>query len=123
MPVGHYETAKFRQDIPYLTSAWTRSYKVIRSHNEGINGRLKSGDLDIGNPKHRPAPGRVAQTLLVAILVTAGNLDILETWLHQRTGRQLTDTDYDSLPRQITEQDEQPPPTGRPPPTGHHPSG
>jgi hypothetical protein len=86
---GDLKTAKFRQDIPYLSTAWIAAYKPIRSHNEGIHGRLKSDEIDTGSPKHRPAPGQVAQNLLVALLVTAGNLDILETWLYQRT-----DTDF-----------------------------
>jgi hypothetical protein len=34
---------------------WIATYKPIRSHNEGIHGRLKSEETDIGNPKHRPA--------------------------------------------------------------------
>ncbi|MBO8193347.1 hypothetical protein ITI46_16990 [Streptomyces oryzae] len=91
---GDLKTGKFRQDIPYLSTAWIAAYKPIRSHNEGIHGRLKSDEIDIGNPKHRPAPGQVAQSLLVALLVTAGNLDILETWLYQRTGAHLTDSDF-----------------------------
>ncbi|MFC5959198.1 hypothetical protein ACFP51_33670 [Streptomyces pratens] len=91
---GDLKTAKFRQDIPYLSTAWIAAYKPIRSHNEGTHGRLKSDEIDIGNPKHRPAPGQVAQNLLIALLVTAGNLDILETWLYQRTGTHLADTDF-----------------------------
>lgn len=66
----------------------------FRSHDEGIHGRLKSSEPDIGNPEHRPAGGQVAQTLLVALMVTAGNLDILETWLYQHTGNHLTDIDF-----------------------------
>ncbi len=93
---GDLKTAKFRQDIPYLSAAWIAAYKPIRSHNEGIHGRLKSDEIDIGNPKHRPASGQVAQNLLVALLVTAGNLDILETWLYQRTGTHLTHTNFAS---------------------------
>ena len=46
---------------------------------------MKNGDFDIGNRKHRPARGQVAQTLLIAIMVTIGNIDILHTWLDQRT--------------------------------------
>lgn len=91
---GDLKTAKFRQDSHYLSDDWTAAYKPIRSHNEGIHGRLKSDELDIGNPKHRPARGQVAQTLLVALMVTVGNLDILETWLYQRTGTHLADSDF-----------------------------
>ncbi|WP_280890217.1 hypothetical protein [Streptomyces sp. LBL] len=117
---GDLKTAKFRQDSHYLSDDWIAAYKPIRSHNKGIHGRLKSDELDIGNPKHRPARGQVAQTLLVALMVTVGNLDILEAWLYQRTGTHLTDTDFEHI-------DPQPPArcrpetgptaqTGRPPP-------
>jgi hypothetical protein len=113
---GDRLVAKFRQDDHYLTGPWTASYKPIRSHNEGIHGRLKTGEIDIGNPQLRPAPGQVAQTLLLAILVTAGNLDILETWLYQRTGTHLTDTDYTAAPPPVGPDTDQPETTGRPPP-------
>ncbi|MGA5424701.1 hypothetical protein [Streptomyces lavendulocolor] len=39
--------------------------------------------MDIGNPTHRRAPGQVAQTILIAIMVTIGDLDILEIWLYE----------------------------------------
>ncbi|MFE9659050.1 hypothetical protein [Streptomyces sp. NPDC005955] len=90
---GDLKTAKFRQDSRYLSSVWDRTYKPIRSHNEGINGRLKSAEMDIGSPKHRRAPGQVAQTLLIAIMISIGNLDILESWLFRSTGEHLTDID------------------------------
>ncbi|MFI9617253.1 hypothetical protein ACIHCM_37370 [Streptomyces sp. NPDC052023] len=83
---GDLKTAKFRQDSHYLSLVWERIYKPIRSHNEGLNGRLKGAELNIGEPLHRRAPGQVAQALLVAVMVTIGNLDILETWLYERTG-------------------------------------
>ncbi|GAA1899666.1 hypothetical protein [Streptantibioticus ferralitis] len=117
---GDLKTAKFRQDTHYLGAAWDRTYKPIRSHNEGINGRLKNGNIDIGNPKHRPAPGQVTQTLLIAIMVTIGNLDILETWLDQRTGAPLrdnafdADAEFESVPSPT--KDDPPETTGRPPP-------
>ncbi|MGW6459130.1 hypothetical protein ACWF94_24945 [Streptomyces sp. NPDC055078] len=95
---GDLKIAKFRQDSHYLSPTWERIYKPIRSHNEGLNGRLKSADMDIGNPMHRRAPGQVAQTILIAIMVAVGNLDILETWLYERTGSRLSDADFDSIP-------------------------
>ncbi|WP_432062703.1 hypothetical protein [Streptomyces sp. S1] len=54
--------------------------------------------MDIGNPMHRRAPGQVAQTILIALMVTIGNLDILETWLYERTGSRLADADFESIP-------------------------
>ncbi|MFJ3934023.1 hypothetical protein [Streptomyces sp. NPDC090029] len=95
---GDLKIAKFRQDSHYLSLAWDRIYKPIRSHNEGLNGRLKGAYMDIGNPMHRRAPGQVAQTILIAIMLAIGNLDILETWLYERTGSRLCDADFDSIP-------------------------
>lgn len=95
---GALKVAKFRQDSHYLSPAWERIYKPVRSHNEGLNGRLKGAYMDIGNPMHRRAPGQVAQTILIALMVTIGNLDILETWLYERTGSRLSDADFESTP-------------------------
>jgi hypothetical protein len=48
-----------------------------------------------GNPKHRPAPGQVTQTLLLAVMLTVANLTVLETWLTERAGPdELTDNDF-----------------------------
>ncbi|MFF4158371.1 hypothetical protein [Streptomyces sp. NPDC001678] len=92
-----FRIAKYRRDEHYLSTAWDSSYKPIRSHNEGANGRFKSDDLDIGNPKHRPATGQVAQTLLVALMLTVANLTTLETWLIERSGNALTDNDFEAI--------------------------
>ncbi|MFJ2440682.1 hypothetical protein ACIOWG_09510 [Streptomyces sp. NPDC087658] len=90
-----WRLAKYRQDVHYLHTPWLNTYRPIRSHNEGANGRFKSGTLDIGNPKHRPAPGQVTQTLLLAVMLTVANLTVLETWLTERAGPdELTDTDF-----------------------------
>ncbi|RKN41624.1 hypothetical protein [Streptomyces hoynatensis] len=94
---GNLHVAKYRQDVHYLSPVWDATHKPIRSHNEGINGRFKSGELDIGNPKIRLARGQVAHTLLVAIMITIGNLAILETWLYERTGVHLTEADYEAV--------------------------
>ncbi|GAA1663682.1 hypothetical protein GCM10009733_071720 [Nonomuraea maheshkhaliensis] len=44
--------------------------------------RLKGHDLDLGDPKNRLAHGRVAQTILVALLVTVANDHFLDQWRH-----------------------------------------
>ncbi|MFE9611812.1 hypothetical protein [Streptomyces sp. NPDC006012] len=51
-------------------------------------------------------------------MVTAGNLDILETWLYQRTGTHLTDSVFDNThPQPSTWPTTKPPAqAGRPPP-------
>ncbi|MEV6500011.1 hypothetical protein [Streptomyces prunicolor] len=92
-----WRLAKYRQDVPYLHTPWLNAYRPIRSHNEGANGRFKSGTLDIGNSKHRPAPGQVTQTLLLAVMLTVANLTVLEAWLTERAGPDhLTEADYDA---------------------------
>uniref|UniRef100_A0AAU2VTR7 Transposase n=1 Tax=Streptomyces sp. NBC_00008 TaxID=2903610 RepID=A0AAU2VTR7_9ACTN len=94
---ANWRLAKYRQDVHYLHTPWLNTYRPIRSHNEGANGRFKSGTLDVGNPKHRPAPGQVAQTLLLAVMLTVANLTVLETWLTERAGPdELTDADFDA---------------------------
>ncbi|MEU0524511.1 hypothetical protein [Streptomyces niveus] len=115
-----WRVAKYRQDVHYLHTSWINTYRPIRSHNEGANGRFKSGGLDIGNPKHRPVPGQVAQALLLAVMLTIANLTVLETWLIERDGPdELTDADFDStgpLPPHSAPPVTRNAPTGRPPP-------
>ncbi|MFE3455140.1 hypothetical protein ACFXJ8_40090 [Nonomuraea sp. NPDC059194] len=78
--LGHLD--KFRQDLAYLSPAWIGTYKSVRANTEGINGRLKGHDLDLGDPKNRLAHGRVAQTILVALLVAVANDHFLDQWRH-----------------------------------------
>ncbi|MFJ2774406.1 hypothetical protein [Streptomyces sp. NPDC087300] len=105
---------KFRQDFPYLTDAWTSTFAGIRSQNEGVNGILKGHRIDISEPKNRLAHGRVAQTLLIALMVTMANLMILDVFCQTTQGEHLPATSYDTDP--ITVEPPVPAPTGRPPP-------
>ncbi|MFE0135298.1 hypothetical protein ACFWY6_27560 [Streptomyces sp. NPDC059037] len=106
---------KFRQDLPYLTDAWTSTFAVIRPQNEGINGILKGHRIDISEPKNRLAHGRVAQTLLTTLMVTIANLMILDVFCQTTRGEHLPATSYDTEPH--TAEEPIPTPTGRPPPT------
>ncbi|MEV1001766.1 hypothetical protein [Nonomuraea sp. NPDC050202] len=78
--LGHLD--KFRQDLAYLSPAWIGTYKPVRANTEGINGRLKGHDLDLGDPKNRLAHGRVAQTILAALLIAVANDHFLDQWRH-----------------------------------------
>ncbi|MER6946485.1 hypothetical protein ABT294_20865 [Nonomuraea sp. NPDC000554] len=78
--LGHLD--KFRQDLPYLSSSWRGTYSTSGAMTEGLNGRLKGHDLDLSDPKSRLAHGRVAQTILVALLVTVTNDHFLDQWRH-----------------------------------------
>ena len=77
---------KYRQDQPYLSPAWAASYKSVRSLTEGKNSQVKGIRVDIGNPKHRPARGRVGHHLTVAVLLMVANLDMLDRRRHRTTG-------------------------------------
>ncbi|MEU4230075.1 hypothetical protein AB0F17_37780 [Nonomuraea sp. NPDC026600] len=78
--LGHLD--KFRQDLPYLSPSWRGTYAAARAMTEGLNGRLKGHDLDLSDPKNRLAHGRVAQTILVALLVAVANDHFLDAWRH-----------------------------------------
>ncbi len=69
---------KSRQDPHYLTPTWQGKFKSSgRANTEGINGHLKGHHIDLGDPKSRLAHGRVAQTLLAALMVAIANELIL----------------------------------------------
>ncbi|MCH0559174.1 hypothetical protein [Streptomyces sp. MUM 16J] len=108
-------TEKFRQDLPYLTDTWRDTFKVVRAQNEGINGQLKGHKVDISEPKNQLAHGRVAQTLLVALMVTIANLTILDTFCQTTRGEHLPATAYEE-PVPAEPDPPAPQPTGRPPP-------
>ncbi len=78
--LGHLD--KFRQALAYLSPSWRGTYSTVRAMTEGLNGRLKGHDLDLSDPKSRLAHGRVAQTILVALLVTVANDHFLDAWRH-----------------------------------------
>jgi hypothetical protein len=78
--LGHLD--KFRQDLPYLSPSWRGTYSAARAMTEGLNGRLKGHDLDLADPKNQLAHGRVAQTILIALLVAVANDHFLDQWRH-----------------------------------------
>ncbi len=110
--LGHLD--KFRQDLPYLTPVWAGTYRAVRANTEGINGRLKSFDLNLGEPKNRPAHGRVAQTLLIALIVTVANDDFLDAWRHTHQPDPAPEDTTTGLDDQNAAAP--PAPTGEPPP-------
>ncbi|MEU9835894.1 hypothetical protein AB0D67_30535 [Streptosporangium sp. NPDC048047] len=76
--LGHKD--KLRQDLPYLSPVWKGAFKAIRANTEGINGRLKGQVINLADPTNRLAHGRVAQTILVALMVCVANQKILLSW-------------------------------------------
>ncbi|GAA4534710.1 MULTISPECIES: hypothetical protein [Nonomuraea] len=113
--LGHPD--KFRQDLPYLSPSWRGTYSTARAMTEGLNGRLKGHDLDLSDPKNRLTHGRVAQTILVALLVAVANDHFLDQWrhTHQPPDEPDTSTDIFEIPAERLDRS---PLTGRsrPPP-------
>ncbi|MGW2940059.1 hypothetical protein ACWDA7_52480 [Streptomyces sp. NPDC001156] len=66
---------KRRQKYPLFTPLWQEAWSGLRSQNEGGNGNLKKSALDsIDNSQLRLPHGRVAQTLLNAVIIFVANL-------------------------------------------------
>ncbi|MFD7714334.1 hypothetical protein [Streptomyces sp. NPDC059814] len=82
---------KFRQDRHYLHPTWQDAYRPERANIEGLNGRAKSHG--ISDPTKRLAHGRVAQTILLALMICSINLHILFSW-DQTTRTQTTGTSH-----------------------------
>ncbi|MGV9310334.1 hypothetical protein ACWDLG_43805 [Nonomuraea sp. NPDC003727] len=112
--LGHKD--KLRQDLPYLSPAWKCAFKAIRANTEGINGRLKGQVIDLADPTNRLAHGRVAQTILVALMVCIANQKILLSWrqIHDHEPRPSSTTG-DDLPTE-PDIDDTTSNSGRPPP-------
>ncbi|MFJ9209758.1 hypothetical protein [Streptomyces sp. NPDC102264] len=71
--------AKWRQKYALFTPLWQEAWSGLRSQNEGGNGNLKKSALDsIDNPQFRLPHGRVAQTLLNAVIIFVANLRAIE---------------------------------------------
>ncbi|MGP3967387.1 hypothetical protein [Streptomyces sp. 6N223] len=95
---------KYRQDRYYLHPSWHDVYRPVRANTEGLNGRAKSHGIDIADPRKRLAHGRVAQTILPALMIATINVNILSSW-HNATGQ-----------TPIAEPEATPEPTGHTPP-------
>ncbi|MBT2454166.1 hypothetical protein [Streptomyces sp. ISL-86] len=87
---------KFRQDRHYLHPSWQDAYRPERANIEGANGRLKSHGINIADPSKRLAHGRVAQTVLLALMVCSTNLQMLFSWT-QTTGTTAHGGDVDAI--------------------------
>ncbi|MEV7928528.1 hypothetical protein [Kitasatospora sp. NPDC088779] len=106
---------KLRQDRPYLGPAWRDAYKPMRAHNEAVNGRAKGHRINIADPKKRLAHGRVAQAILLALMVLMINLLTIQDWF-STTGPEPATTatvkDYDGLTPTPADFNGLPPPPG-----------
>jgi hypothetical protein len=77
--------AKWRQEYPLFTPLWQEAWSGLCSQNEGSNGNLKKSALDsIDNPQLRLPHGRVAQTLLNAVIIFMANLRVIQRFLRDQ---------------------------------------
>ncbi|WP_221357091.1 hypothetical protein [Streptomyces beigongshangae] len=77
--------AKWRQKYPLFTLLWQEAWSGLRSQNEGGNGNLKKSALDsIDDPQLRLPHGRVAQTLLNAVIIFVANLRAIRRFLRDQ---------------------------------------
>ncbi|WP_327243294.1 hypothetical protein [Streptomyces sp. NBC_01320] len=107
--------AKWRQKYPLFTPLWQEAWSGLRSQNEGGNGNLKKSALDsIDNPQLRLPHGRVAQTLLNAVIIFVANLRAIRRFLRDQ-GIQPRKASTQSAATQPGEPSD--PPQARPLPT------
>ncbi len=67
--------ARHRQDLPYGSPAWQRTYATYRNTIEGTNGYLKDPAHEaLAAPGRRRVRGLPAQSLFCALLVMAANV-------------------------------------------------
>ncbi|WP_191892169.1 hypothetical protein [Streptomyces griseoaurantiacus] len=101
--------AKWRQKYALFTPLWQEAWSGLRSQNEGGDGNLKKSALDsIDNPQLRLPHGRVAQTLLNAVIIFVVNLRAIRRFLRDQ-GIQPRKASTQSAAAQAGEPSDSPP--------------
>jgi hypothetical protein len=79
--------ARYRQDLPYGSPAWHKTYATLRNTIEGLNGYAKDPAHEaLAQPARRRVRGIAAQSLFTALLLMAANIRKIRAW------RESTDT-------------------------------
>ena len=98
--------ARYRQDLPYASTAWHHRYATLRNTIEGLNGYVKDPAHEaLAQPARRRVRGIAAQSLFCALLLIAANIRKIRAWraqtTHDKTGiarkarrRRTSLTDY-----------------------------
>ena len=67
--------ARYRQDLPYASPAWHKTYATLRNTIEGLNGYAKDpAHQALAQPGRRRVRGIAAQSLFTALLLIAANI-------------------------------------------------
>jgi hypothetical protein len=73
--------ARYRQDLPYGSPAWHRSYATLRNTIEGLNGYAKDPAHEaLAQPARRRVRGIAAQSIFTALLLMAANIRKIRAW-------------------------------------------
>ena len=73
--------ARYRQDLPYGSPAWHKSYATLRNTTEGLNGLVKDPAHEaLAQPARRRVRGIAAQSIFTALLLMAANIRKIRAW-------------------------------------------
>jgi hypothetical protein len=73
--------ARYRQDLPYGSPAWHRTYATLRNTIEGLNGYAKDPAHEaLAQPARRRVRGIAAQSIFTALLLMAANIRKTRAW-------------------------------------------
>jgi hypothetical protein len=73
--------ARYRQDLPYASPGWHKTYAALRNTIEGLNGYAKdTAHQALAQPARRRVRGIAAQSLFTALLLMAANIRKIRAW-------------------------------------------
>ena len=73
--------ARYRQDLPYGSPAWHKTYATLRNTIEGLNGLVKDPAHEaLAQPARRRVRGIAAQSIFTALLLMAANIRKIRAW-------------------------------------------
>ena len=73
--------ARYRQDLPYASSAWHQTCATLRNTIEGLNGFVKDPAHEaLAQPARRRVRGIAAQSVFTALLLMAANIRKIRAW-------------------------------------------
>ena len=73
--------ARYRQDLPYGSPAWHKTYTTLRNTIEGLNGLIKDPAHEaLAQPARRRVRGIAAQSVFTALLLMAANIRKIRAW-------------------------------------------
>ena len=73
--------ARYRQDLPYGSPAWHKTYATLRNTIEGLNGLIKDPAHEaLAAPARRRVRGIAAQSVFTALLLMAANIRKIRAW-------------------------------------------